>query len=349
MKTVRQAVIAWGQRLTERPQAPAAVLAGHDAARQRWRGHQRGAGGAAHRARCARSERPDVQASAPSGSPWPRVSALHIIELYLDRANEAWRSLQDARDCVAAFYAVIRSSSQGSARCAVRPMADIVARSTTSSALSCTRATTRTSRSSIRSTRSARAAKSAHKPHSCRSSGIWCRPRRTAPNADQQIGRTLFNLLVPVDLEPFMGSSAATVIQLDSGTAAIPWELLDSVTPSGSDDIVHGRFARSCSGSCGPDGPARSRTRPPTTACLSSAIPHATGNAYPRLFGARREAMAVAECLWHGSVGHDSRTVRFVTSLISPQDYSGMEPDANDRHQCGDEPCVANHPHRRPR
>ena len=55
-------------------------------------------------------------------------------------------------------------------------------------------------------------------------------------NADVQIGRTLFSLLVPVDLEPFMGSSAATVIQLDTGTAAIPWELLDSRTPRGEDD-----------------------------------------------------------------------------------------------------------------
>ena len=46
-------------------------------------------------------------------------------------------------------------------------------------------------------------------------------------NTDAQIGRTLFNLLIPVDLEPFMGSSAETVLELDESTAAIPWEALE--------------------------------------------------------------------------------------------------------------------------
>ena len=55
-------------------------------------------------------------------------------------------------------------------------------------------------------------------------------------NTDTQIGRTLFSLLVPVDLEPFMGSSAATVIQLDTGTAAIPWELLENQVRGSGDD-----------------------------------------------------------------------------------------------------------------
>ena len=41
-------------------------------------------------------------------------------------------------------------------------------------------------------------------------------------NTDAQIGHTLFNLLVPVDLEPFMGSSTETVLELDESTAAHP-------------------------------------------------------------------------------------------------------------------------------
>ena len=36
-------------------------------------------------------------------------------------------------------------------------------------------------------------------------------------NTDTQIGRTPFTLLVPVDLEPFLGGSTETVLELDEG------------------------------------------------------------------------------------------------------------------------------------
>ena len=35
-----------------------------------------------------------LAAGANNGKPWPRVGHLRLIELYLDRASEAWRSLQ---------------------------------------------------------------------------------------------------------------------------------------------------------------------------------------------------------------------------------------------------------------
>ena len=47
-------------------------------------------------------------------------------------------------------------------------------------------------------------------------------------NRDPQIGRTLFNLLVPVEMEPFLGGTSEMVIELDPSTAGIPWELLDT-------------------------------------------------------------------------------------------------------------------------
>ena len=46
-------------------------------------------------------------------------------------------------------------------------------------------------------------------------------------NRDQQIGRTLFNLLIPVELEAYLAGSGEMQIELDAGTARIPWELLD--------------------------------------------------------------------------------------------------------------------------
>ena len=47
-------------------------------------------------------------------------------------------------------------------------------------------------------------------------------------NRDQQIGRTLFNLLIPVELEAYLAGSGEMQIELDPETAEIPWELLDT-------------------------------------------------------------------------------------------------------------------------
>jgi tetratricopeptide (TPR) repeat protein len=50
----------------------------------------------------------------------------------------------------------------------------------------------------------------------------------TAANQDPQIGRTLFHLLVPMEVEPFLGGTSRMLLELDDGTASIPWELLDT-------------------------------------------------------------------------------------------------------------------------
>ena len=48
-------------------------------------------------------------------------------------------------------------------------------------------------------------------------------------NDDPRIATTLFKLLIPVDLESFLTGSTDMQIELDAGTAGIPWELLDDV------------------------------------------------------------------------------------------------------------------------
>ena len=52
-------------------------------------------------------------------------------------------------------------------------------------------------------------------------------------NRDQQIGRTLFNLLIPVELESYLAGSGEMQIELDPQTASIPWELLEPKRESG--------------------------------------------------------------------------------------------------------------------
>ena len=51
-----------------------------------------------------------------------------------------------------------------------------------------------------------------------------------ASNAESndQIGRTLFKLLVPVEMESFLAGTGEMQIELVPETAGIPWELLDT-------------------------------------------------------------------------------------------------------------------------
>lgn len=57
-------------------------------------------------------------------------------------------------------------------------------------------------------------------------------------NQDPRIGRTLFKLLVPIELEPFLAGSTSLQLQLDADTAAYPWEMLDlkRIDADGRDD-----------------------------------------------------------------------------------------------------------------
>jgi CHAT domain-containing protein len=54
-------------------------------------------------------------------------------------------------------------------------------------------------------------------------------------NLDPQIGLTLYNLLVPLELEAFLANSGETQIEVDEGTAGIPWELLDDAAQGQAD------------------------------------------------------------------------------------------------------------------
>ena len=131
-----------------------------------------------------------------------------------------------------------------------------------------------------------------------------------------------------------MGSSAATVIQLDSGTAAIPWELLDSRTPRGGDDrpwAIRTKLLRKLR-TDRPAGAVNDASADDSVLVIGD--PGCDRERYPKLFGARREAMAVAECLNASQSGRTARgraEAPHVTALISPEnEEDGAEPDAND-------------------
>ncbi|MCK7500351.1 MAG: hypothetical protein MZW92_66215 [Comamonadaceae bacterium] len=122
-------------------------------------------------------------------------------------------------------------------------------------------------------------------------------PPRTR-NDDPTIGRTLFQLLVPAEIEPFLGGTDRMVLELDARTAAIPWELLDAgVAAQRRRPRGPGRCAPSCCASCASraSAPQPQRRRTPRTHVLVIGEPLLDPSApYAPLPAAREEALARA-------------------------------------------------------
>ena len=161
----------------------------------------------------------------------PEVRELRLVELYLDRATEAWEALKMLSETSTMRYRVTepivvgKGSLRGPLMSGYRGAAyDYITAETRqdmdgnpfiSYALDTKRA-----RTEVRA--QATQARLLHELVATASSEL---------NTDQQIGRTLYNLLVPLELEAFLASSSEMQIELDSGTAGIPWELLDDASP----------------------------------------------------------------------------------------------------------------------
>ena len=118
-----------------------------------------------------------------------------------------------------------------------------------------------------------------------------------AQHNDRQIGRTLFKLLIPVEMEAFLAGTGEMQIELEPETAGIPWELLDTDTDEHNPDrrpwAIRAKLLR------------KLRTREfrtnvtdadPSSSVLVIGEPECPVN-YPRLYGARDEAASVCDCL----------------------------------------------------
>lgn len=110
---------------------------------------------------------------------------------------------------------------------------------------------------------------------------------------DAQFGHTLGRLLVPQDLVSPLGSGVATVLELDAGTAALPWELiaLDAAVPPWA---VRSKLLRSV-----PGWRRRSALQAPAAAyeILVVGEPAIDPGIHGALPGALAEARAVATLL----------------------------------------------------
>lgn len=160
---------------------------------------------------------------------WPRISRVWLIELYLDRASEAWRALSALASASPERYALserieigigaMRRPLDGGYRgtgndylraAAVKlPAGDVVLEYTVD-----TKKRARTER--------------LVQPVQERLLRNLVKQASGNAQRDAHFGRTLFNLLVPLELEPFLGGTTEMLLQVDRATAGIPWELLDT-------------------------------------------------------------------------------------------------------------------------
>ena len=158
------------------------------------------------------------------GSGWPLITRLTLVEWYLDRATEAWRGLQLLAGASPGVYEMASTIASGTGPLRRQPENgyrgadyDLIDTRTDSDGTISFALDTRRARTEVRAQRT--------QPKLMR---LLVERAATARASDPNLGRTLFQLLVPLELKPFLAGNDRLVLQLDGGTAPIPWELLDT-------------------------------------------------------------------------------------------------------------------------
>jgi CHAT domain-containing protein len=308
--TVRQAVIAYAQRLAENESgAPAefelaATLIGSG-------GTGVSAGSSAQLV--AQGTWEANQKLHDSG--WPQVGRLILVEFYLDRASDAWRALQVQSTAAPNQLKVVGFVESGAG--ALRRSLDSSYRGASYDFISATTGTPVNGAPTITytlDTKRARAEVRAQKAQASLVKELVAKASNDT-NRDPQIGRTLFDLLVPVEMEPFLGGTSDMVIELDGGTAALPWEVLDTSSSelTGSDPrpwAIRSKLLRKLRTA---DFRAQVSDANADGSILVIGEPMVDLAMYPALPGARAEAIAVAARLTSGPAGVDAARVRALT------------------------------------
>lgn len=227
---------------------------------------------------------------------WPRVGRLLLIEQYLDRAGDAWHALQLQEQSAPSRLKLVGRIGFGPG--AMRRPLDSGYRGARHDFISALKVPGRDpAHPCITYTLDTRRARTEVRAQHAQGSLLRQLVTKASndANADPQIGRTLFNLLVPLEIEPFLAGTGELVLEVDPDTASIPWEILDTNPDEQSADnrpwAIRSKLVRKLR-----IDNFREKPRDATVddSVLVIGEPLADPARYPRLQGARREAIAVA-------------------------------------------------------
>jgi hypothetical protein len=298
--TVRQGTLAWAQRMAERHPGRssfelAATLLGSG-------GQGMHTGQSAQMIvqglRDANERLRQMNARADSTA-LPVVGKLKIVELFQSRALEAWSALRVMQAATPAFLRL--GERLGQLHGGLRRPLDSGYRGVNYDLVTATTATDRWGHESIQYTLDSKRARSEVRAQSAQI-GLLRRLVESASSGvagDRRIGRTLFQLLVPIEMEPFLGGSGEVVLELDGGTAPIPWEMLEPPPDArgGGDQrpwAVRCKLLRRLRTA---DFRAQPRDATRDASVLVVGNPQVQDERYPSLEGARKESLAVHEAM----------------------------------------------------
>ncbi len=316
--TVSQAVVAWAERAAERPETRdtmqlAVTLIGSG-----------GAGISAGQSAQAVAQGVWDANARLAVSGWPRVERLQFVELYHDRALEAWRALELQAAAAPERFVLEAHVRTGTGPLPRPPVADYRgADYDFMSVQSAERGAHETELSFRLDTKRARTEVLGQHLQSKLVRELVARASNDR-STDAQIRRTLFQLLVPLEVEPFLAGTTEMVIEVDDRTAGVPWEILDTVAGGSATALpwaIRAKLLRKFRTTKFREHPVDADTE---ASILVIGEPACDASKYPRLPGARREANAVKACL-SGVVQQPGGSVR---SLISPDDERQQGADA---------------------
>ncbi len=305
--------------------ASRAVRAGCHAGRQRRHGNRGGQAArlvveAVHEANL-RLERSD----------WPCVFHLRLIELFMDRSTEAWRSLKLLDQANPGCFQIDDAVQSGTGGLS-RPL-DSTYRGADYDLISAITQNDPSGESSIVYTLDTRRARTEVRATATqgRLLGQLVKAASSADNNDRTIGRTLFQLLVPREMRPFLAGCSEMQIEVDSGTAGIPWELLDNTIEDVQRTInatrpwaIRAKLLRKLRIA---DFRRRIDDASRDAQVLVIGEPYCDDPRYPRLPGARAEAEAVAGILSDGTAASEGLGAGRVRPLVAHTD-NDRGPDA---------------------
>jgi CHAT domain-containing protein len=294
--SVRRAVVAWAQRIAETPRG------GSGAARVRPQRFElastlMGSGGSGITAAqaailIAQGVFEANQLLTRPGTGLPSVGTLRLIELYTDRAGEAWRALRMQAVASPGRYIVNEPIARGTGSL-LRPV-DSGYRGASYDYIEATMRPGTTEIEYSLDTRRARTEVRARATQARLVQNLVT--EASGATQDSQIAHTLYKLLVPIELEGFLAGSTETQIVLDEHTAGIPWELLaddDGDLKAGRPWAIRAKLLRKFKTE---DFRERVTDASGQASILVIGEPDCPPD-YPPLPGAYHEAKAVYECL----------------------------------------------------